>query len=59
MKAFKIFGGALGIAAALAAAPASAEDQLRVAIGQINNWENQAPHARPGCWDLQEAWPGA
>src|SRR4029077_6573123 len=28
---------------ALAAAPASAEDQLKVAIGQINNWENQAP----------------
>ena len=43
MKAFKIIGGALGIAAALAVAPASAEDQLRVAIGQINNWENQAP----------------
>ena len=28
---------------ALAASPASAEDQLKVAIGQINNWENQAP----------------
>ena len=27
----------------LAAIPASAEDQLKVAIGQINNWENQAP----------------
>ena len=23
--------------------PASAEDQLKIAIGQINNWENQAP----------------
>src|SRR5476649_22027 len=23
--------------------PAAAEDQLKVAIGQINNWENQAP----------------
>src|SRR3974390_2406063 len=23
--------------------PASAEDQLEIAIGQINNWENQAP----------------
>ena len=23
--------------------PARAEDQLKVAIGQINNWENQAP----------------
>ncbi len=28
---------------ALAAQPAGAEDQLKVAIGQINNWENQAP----------------
>ena len=30
---------------ALAAAPASAEDMttLKIAIGQINNWENQAP----------------
>jgi NitT/TauT family transport system substrate-binding protein len=28
---------------ALAAMPASAEDQLKVAIGQINNWENQPP----------------
>ena len=28
---------------ALAAMPAAAEDQLKVAIGQINNWENQAP----------------
>ena len=28
---------------ALAAGTASAEDQLKVAIGQINNWENQAP----------------
>ena len=27
----------------LAAMPASAEDQLKVAIGQINNWENQPP----------------
>jgi NitT/TauT family transport system substrate-binding protein len=36
---------ALGLIAplALAVAPASAEDQLKVAIGQINNWENQAP----------------
>ena len=28
---------------ALTAAPALAQDQLKVAIGQINNWENQAP----------------
>ncbi len=33
---------ALGLLA-LSAMPASAEDQLKVAIGQINNWENQAP----------------
>jgi NitT/TauT family transport system substrate-binding protein len=33
---------ALGLLA-LAAMPAAAEDQLKVAIGQINNWENQAP----------------
>ncbi|MGB7659814.1 MAG: ABC transporter substrate-binding protein [Pseudolabrys sp.] len=43
MKAFATCAGALGIAVALAAGSASAEDQLRVAIGQINNWENQAP----------------
>jgi NitT/TauT family transport system substrate-binding protein len=31
-------------AAALAAsAPATADDALKIAIGQINNWENQAP----------------
>jgi NitT/TauT family transport system substrate-binding protein len=30
-------------AGCFAAAPAHAEDQLKVAIGQINNWENQAP----------------
>ena len=36
---------ALGLIAplALAANPASAEDQLKMAMGQINNWENQAP----------------
>src|SRR5512139_2215963 len=43
MKAFKTIGGVLGIALALSVGPASAEDQLKVAIGQINNWENQAP----------------
>ena len=36
---------ALSLFAAIAmpASPASAEDNLKVAIGQINNWENQAP----------------
>jgi NitT/TauT family transport system substrate-binding protein len=36
---------ALGLIAplALAGSPASAEDQLKMVIGQINNWENQAP----------------
>lgn len=28
---------------ALGALPASAQDTLKIAIGQINNWENQAP----------------
>src|ERR1044071_5593459 len=28
---------------ALGASPASAQDTLKIAIGQINNWENQAP----------------
>ncbi len=28
---------------ALAVSPARADDQLKVALGQINNWENQAP----------------
>ena len=31
------------VAAAFAAAPALAQDTLKIAIGQINNWENQAP----------------
>src|ERR1700675_656851 len=45
MKTFKTMIGALGLIVplALAGTPASAEDQLKVAIGQINNWENQAP----------------
>jgi NitT/TauT family transport system substrate-binding protein len=36
---------ALALAApiALVAAPAVAQDNLKIAIGQINNWENQAP----------------
>jgi NitT/TauT family transport system substrate-binding protein len=43
MTAFKTIIGALGLIVALAGTTASAEDQLKVAIGQINNWENQAP----------------
>ena len=40
MKHFRIAAVAL---VALAAAPAAAQDTLKIAIGQINNWENQAP----------------
>src|SRR5437016_3376459 len=36
-------GVALVVLAAFGGAPARAQDQLKVAIGQINNWENQAP----------------
>lgn len=45
MMRFKSLAAVLGLLAplALAANPASAEDQLKMAIGQINNWENQAP----------------
>ena len=34
---------ALALVALLPLTPALAQDQLKVAIGQINNWENQAP----------------
>ncbi|HEY6022766.1 MAG TPA: ABC transporter substrate-binding protein [Pseudolabrys sp.] len=45
MKTFRGIVGALGLAVplALSAGAASAEDTLKVVIGQINNWENQAP----------------
>jgi hypothetical protein len=45
MKMLKTMFGALGLIVPLAlmGTAASAEDQLKVAIGQINNWENQAP----------------
>jgi NitT/TauT family transport system substrate-binding protein len=45
MKSFKKVIAALGLIAplALASHSAAAEDQLKLAIGQINNWENQAP----------------
>ena len=41
MRQFRI-GGAL-VALALGATVAHAQDTLKIAIGQINNWENQAP----------------
>ena len=45
MTSFRRLVAALGVAVpmAMAASHASAEDQLKLAIGQINNWENQAP----------------
>ena len=42
MKRAAIVLGAMWLAA-MAAAPALAQDQLKIAIGQINNWENQPP----------------
>ena len=45
MKTFKTVAAALGLMVPLAFAgtQASAEDTLKLVIGQINNWENQAP----------------
>ena len=45
MTSFKNFAVALGVAVplALGVSAASAQDTLKVVIGQINNWENQAP----------------
>jgi NitT/TauT family transport system substrate-binding protein len=45
MQNFKTIAAALGLVVplALAGTPASAEDTLKLVIGQINNWENQAP----------------
>src|SRR3954469_10087319 len=42
MNSSRTLIGAIALVA-LNAAPAAAQDQLKVAIGQINNWENQAP----------------
>ena len=42
MKTFRMIAGAIALAA-LSAGAANADDTLKVAIGQINNWENQAP----------------
>ena len=35
--------GALAVSLGISAPSAQAQDQLKIAIGQINNWENQAP----------------
>jgi NitT/TauT family transport system substrate-binding protein len=45
MKRFKAIVGIIGLAVplALGMTVAAAEDQLKLAIGQINNWENQPP----------------
>jgi len=45
MTTFRSIAAALGLVVPLALAghPASAEDTLKMVIGQINNWENQAP----------------
>ncbi|MGE0675869.1 ABC transporter substrate-binding protein [Pseudolabrys sp.] len=45
MKQHRTLAGMLGIAGVLALGMASAhaEDTLKIVIGQINNWENQAP----------------
>jgi NitT/TauT family transport system substrate-binding protein len=45
MKSFKTIAATIAVLAplALAATTASAEDTLKMVIGQINNWENQAP----------------
>jgi NitT/TauT family transport system substrate-binding protein len=43
MKRIAIGAGLLVGALALLTLPAAAEDKLKMAIGQINNWENQAP----------------
>jgi NitT/TauT family transport system substrate-binding protein len=42
MKSMKAVIGA-AVLAAMIASPAFAEDELKIAIGQINNWENQPP----------------
>ena len=48
MKDLRLLAGVAGLpvlwlAALFAIAPAHAQDALKIAIGQINNWENQPP----------------
>jgi NitT/TauT family transport system substrate-binding protein len=43
MKRVGIWISAVIVASALAAFSAYAQDTLKIAVGQINNWENQAP----------------
>jgi len=43
MRRIAIGAGLIAGALALLTLPAAAEDKLKMAIGQINNWENQAP----------------
>jgi NitT/TauT family transport system substrate-binding protein len=45
MKRIALVAGALSLlaSAAIVSSDASAEDTLKIAIGQINNWENQPP----------------
>jgi NitT/TauT family transport system substrate-binding protein len=45
MKIIRRMAGSTGLIVllALSTGPASADDTLKVVIGQINNWENQAP----------------
>jgi len=43
VRALTALAGAVALTASLTLSPAQAQDQFKVAIGQINNWENQAP----------------
>jgi len=43
MKKLRFIACATVLAVLAASAPAHAQDTLKIAIGQINNWENQAP----------------
>ncbi len=43
MRKLTLITVAAALAAMAASAPAHAQDTLKIAIGQINNWENQAP----------------